>query len=240
MKFYSICFECSDLEPNNYVYSIGEVEADLIALCVCPYGHKIVMRIGYNLCDILYSSAVLAFVKDCLSESVMSFAASLERAYEMFTKVTLHKENISYDVIELYWKDLSKQSERQYGAFCTQFLKSFGEPWKTNQKMVEFRNKVIHKGYIASTKEVTEYAEYITESVYKILKHLHANYDNESTMHYFHEAKKNQDKIKELMTKHKAKVGGASTISLLNWNIMDMPEMKFSEAVEKMRKLQRI
>lgn len=240
MKHFSICFECSEQEPNNYVYSIGEVEADLIALCTCPFGHKTVVRIMHNLCDVLYTSAVYAFVKDCLSESVMSFAAALERAYEMFTKVTLYAEGMSYEQIDNFWKDLSRQSERQYGAFCTQFLKTFKQSWKVNQKMIEFRNKVVHKGHIASTQEVTEYAEFITESLYRILKYLHSNNNKESHDYYFHEVKKTTDKVKELLVKHNARVSSSSIISLLNWNIMDMPETTFSDAVSKMTQIQQI
>lgn len=240
MKHYSICFECSDLKPNNYVYSIGEVEADLVALCTCPFGHKTVIRITHNLCDVLYSSAVYAFIKDCLSESVMSFAAASERAYEMFTKVTLYAEGMAYEQIDDFWKELSKQSERQYGAFCTQFLKTFKESWKVNPRMIEFRNKVVHKGHIASTQEVTEYAEYITESIYKILKYLHLNHENESVEYYFHETEKTKTRVKELRIKYKARLGGNSIISLLNWDLKDMPEVTFSGAVSKMTKMQRI
>jgi hypothetical protein len=234
MKHYTICFECKNLSSNNYNYSIGEVDADLIAVCTCKHGHKTVVRITHNLCDVIYSSAVLAFVKDCLSESVMSFAASLERAFEMFTKITLFTEGIQYELVDEFWKEISKQSERQYGAFCSQYLKTFKEPWKANKKQIEFRNKVVHKGHIASQKEVTEYAEYITESLYKILKCLHSNFDNESTEYYFHEKLKTKDKVKELRIQHNAKVAGSSIISLLNWNVMDMPKTTFDEAVKKM------
>lgn len=240
MKHYSICFECSDLKPDNFVYSMGEVESDLVALCTCPFGHKTVVRITHNLCDVLYSSAVYAFTQDCLSESVMSFAAALERAYEMFTKVTLYSEGLKYDQIDEFWKELSSQSERQYGAFCTQYLKTIKEPWKIDSKMIQFRNKVVHKGHIASTNEVTKYANYITNELYKILKNLHENYQNESTEYYFHETAKTKVKVKELRIKHNAKLGGSSIISLLNWNVMDMPQVTFSEALRIMTKMQRI
>jgi hypothetical protein len=230
MKHYTYCFDCTDR-----VISIGEVEPDLIALCECPYGHKMVMKLGSHLCDTLYSSAVNAYIKECLSESVMSFAAALERAYEMFTKVTLNKEGVDYKEIELFWKELSRQSERQYGAFCTQFLKTHKHSWKANAKMIEFRNKVVHKGYIPSTAEVTEYAEYVTENLYKLLKHLNKHYEHESLMYYFHEAGKSQKKVLELVNKHNAKVVVTSGLSLLNWNVMDMPEVNFFEAVMKLK-----
>jgi hypothetical protein len=232
MKHYSICFECEN-------YSIGEVDSDLIAVCVCPKGHKTVMRIGSNLCDTLYSSAVNAYIKDCLSESVMSFAAALERSFEMFIKITLHCEGITFEEIDSFWKELSRQSERQYGAFCSQYLKTVKEPWKANQKMLEFRNKVVHKGYIASHKEVTEYAEYVTDMLYKILKHLHKNFENESMIHYFHEMNKSQKRLVELAKTHNAKVGTHS-FSLLNWTIKGMPEVKFTEAVIKMKNIGRM
>ncbi|WP_445711015.1 hypothetical protein [Flavobacterium sp.] len=42
------------------------------------------------------------------------------------------------------------------------------------------------------------------------------------------------------MTTHKARIGSSSIISLLNMNVMDMPEVRFSEAVKIMNKIQRI
>lgn len=230
MKTFSTCFVCQD-----HQFSIGEVDADLIAVCVCPYGHKTIVKLSTHLCDTLYSSAVYAFSRDCLSESVMSFAAALERSFEMFTKITLHKEGITFNEIDNFWKELSSQSERQYGAFCSQFLKVLNKPWKADQRMTEFRNKVVHKGYIASTEEVTNYAKYITETLYKILRHLHKHFEQECRDLYAHEFSKSLKKYFELMKLHNAKSASLHS-SLLHWAVDDDYEPNFLDAVQTMKR----
>jgi hypothetical protein len=42
----------------------------------------------------------------------------------MFTKVPLYAERLIYEQIDEFWKELSSQSERQYGVFCAQYLKT--------------------------------------------------------------------------------------------------------------------
>ncbi len=77
----------------------------------------------HNLFDVLYTSAVQSYLQGSFSESVMSFAASLERTYEMFIKVTLINEGVSLDDNDKFWKEVKNKSERQYGAFCLQYVK---------------------------------------------------------------------------------------------------------------------
>jgi len=237
MKHHTTCPECLDLR-RGFVPSVGEVRSDLLAICTCEYDHKTVVSIGHTHCDVLYTSAVHAFVKECLSESVMSFAASLERSYEMFIKVTLFSEGLSYEEIDVFWKEISSQSERQYGAFCTQYFKMKKEPWKTDHKMVSFRNNVIHKGHIASVKEVTIYAEYITRTLYKILKHLIENYFKEFGEFYNYEKTKTEEKLYELSREYNARVSTSMFSSLLNLNTVGMPEISFSKAVKTMKRMQ--
>ena len=102
MKLQVPCSQCLDINPKNYQYCVGEVNSNLVAVTVCPVGHKVISRIAHHLFDVLYSSGVNAFLKGCYSESVMSFAASLERAYELFTKVTLHIEGLEYNKIDTF------------------------------------------------------------------------------------------------------------------------------------------
>jgi len=240
MIHHTICSECLDLDPNNYQYSIGEVDADLVAVCTCPFGHKTVSRLMHNLFDVLFSSGVNAFLKGCYSESVMSFAASLERAYEMFTKVTLHVQGLEYDQIDLFWKEVASQSERQYGSFCTQYVKIIGEAWSTNKKMIEFRNKVIHKGYISTREEILIYGEFITETLYKILKPIHQNYLSEAQKFYLHQRVPIHPKANRLIKENNARRMDSSIVSLLNWDIIDMPKTTFEEAINTMRNVKTI
>ena len=94
MKHFTFCIDCNEENPELDVWAEGEVNSNLTALCVCPKGHKSVSGLMHNLFDVLYFSAVDSFLKGCYSESVMSFAASLERTYEMFIKVSMFKEGL--------------------------------------------------------------------------------------------------------------------------------------------------
>jgi hypothetical protein len=241
MKHHVPCSQCLDIDPNNYQYCVGEVNADLVVVSICPVGHKVISRIAHHLFDVLYSSGVNAFLKGCYSESVMSFAASLERAYELFTKVTLHIEGIEYDKIDIFWKEIASQSERQYGAFCSQYLKFKKEAWTINMDMVKFRNKVIHKGHIATREEILIYGEFITKTLYMILKPIHENHSREAGGFYFHQRIPIHPKANKLMKEHNINIRmDAGICSLLNWDQMDMPETTFEKAVYVMSRVQTI
>ena len=235
MKHYIDCCECEKENPNSISWAVGEINSDLVALCVCPKGHKTVSGLMHNLFDVLYSSAVDSFIKECYSESVMSFAASLERTYEMFIKVILKHDGIPFNKIEEFWKEIKTHSERQYGAFCVQFLKATGEEWRLDQKQVRFRNNVIHQGYIATSREVKYYAEYITENLVRILKILHDDYSIESRDLYIYQKGKVHGAIKKMMEENNAKVISTSHPSLLKWNYGEMVDVNFENALKTMK-----
>jgi len=52
-------------------------------------GTMIITSLMHDLFDVLYISAIDSYLKDCYSESVLSFTSSLERLYEYFVKVSL-------------------------------------------------------------------------------------------------------------------------------------------------------
>ena len=164
-----ICFECGIGSDVRYP---ADVDSNLFAQVQCPKGHKQVDGLKSFLHEALFHSAIQSFVAGYYSESVLSFNASLERAYEHFVRVSLLQEGLPPDQTDIYWKELSKQSERQYGAFCTQYYKVNAVPWGMNTKIVAFRNQVVHQGLIATRDEVAEYAEHVTKCHLKILKAL--------------------------------------------------------------------
>ena len=75
---------------------------------------------------------------------------------------------INEDYFKNSWKQVKNQSERQIGAFLFAYLILIGEAYSINTKMSEFRNKVIHKGYTPTDKEVAEYANYVLFEINKI------------------------------------------------------------------------
>ncbi|NOQ28334.1 MAG: hypothetical protein GQ564_23475 [Bacteroidales bacterium] len=239
MKHITFCTECLEENPNSVILAEGEINSDLVAVCTCFKGHKSVLGLLHDLFDVLYFSAVDSFIKGCFSESVMSFAASLERTYEMFIKVTLLKDELSFDIIDNFWKELKNQSERQYGAFCMQYSRITGKTWRIDSNQVSFRNMVIHKGHIATSDEVRKYAEYTTSCQSKILQILQSDYEDECTRFYFNQKKLARPRINELMKKHNAKFAGMALPSLLNWNKLDKDGVTFSEALDNMYQIQK-
>lgn len=239
MKHYTICEECQKTEPGKLVWAQGELDSDLVVLCICPKGHKIVSGLYNELWDILYFSAMDSFTKGFYSESVMTFTSSLERVYEVFVKATLLKEGVEISTILNFWKEIKNQSERQYGAFCLQYVKVTGNAWRIDNKYINFRNKVIHQGHIATYTEVFEYAEYLTLCQTKILYLLHQNYRNECRKISNHKKVLLKEKILRLIAEHKTFFAQTTRTSLLDWHNMDMKIVTFTDALESMLETQK-
>lgn len=200
MKHYTYCYQCNEEDRGDSI-AIGEINSNLIAICECKNGHRFISGLMHELFDILYLSALDSFFNGSYSESVMSFTASLERTYEFFIKVTMLKEEITLESIDSFWKELKNQSERQIGAFCSQYLKVSKTSWHLNTDMVSFRNNVIHKGYIATSDEVKKYANYTTSLQMTILNILKSEFSEECTKLYFHQKEVNSSSTKELQKK---------------------------------------
>lgn len=238
MLHYTLCVDCDIENPTENVWAKGEIHSDLFAICYCPKGHITISSLMTELFDVLYKSAVDSYMKKCLSESVMSFAASLERAYELFTKIVLLRQSLSFDEIEDFWKEIRNQSERQYGAFCFCYLNLSKQTWRSDQKMVEFRNKVVHKGHIATSEEVKLFAEYVTSCLTEIIKIIKLNFDAERSKLYFLQKKANKSAIAKMMDKHpSAKYAASGNPSLLKWNYGEYENTTFEEALETAKRL---
>lgn len=232
MLHYTLCVDCDIVNSKNIVWANGEIHSDLFAICTCPNGHITIAGLMTELFDVLYKSAVDSFMKKCLSESVMSFAASLERAYELFTKIVLLRQSFSFDEIENYWKEIKNQSERQYGAFCFCYLYVTKQSWHSESKMIEFRNKVVHKGYIATSEEVQIYARYITNSLTTIIRIIKKSFDSERSKLYFLQKESTKPAITKIMKKYpSAKFAASGNPSLLKWNYSEYESTTFEESL---------
>lgn len=233
MKHYTFCSICQKENPGTLTWAVGEIQSSLVAICICPKGHKIISGLMHDLMDVLYTSGVHAYLNDCFSESVMSFAVSLEQSYAIFIKADLLKKGISLESIDELWKEIGNQSERLYGAFCSHYLRITSGSWKANQRMIKFRNKVIHKGYIATSKESTKFAEYITECHFKILSILKKDFAEECTKIYFHQQEQNSTIIDTIMKDNPEAFFVATAYpSLLKWNHSEINNLSFASALQ--------
>jgi hypothetical protein len=239
MKHYSMCIECNELKVPGVVWAAGELTNDLYAICICPHGHKSLSGLMHHVPDVLFMSAVRAFRSECYSESILSFTVAFERTCELFFKAFCLKQGANIDLIEQMWKELENQSERQYGSFCIAYCITAGNAWKANANQVKFRNRVVHKGYIATKLEATTYASYITTNIDLLITLLHKKFDKECTEIYFDSKNKNRIKLQKIIDKTpNLKFSATSFPSLLGWNHGDRQSVSFADVLQTASELE--
>jgi hypothetical protein len=78
------------------------------------------------------------------------------------------------------WKLVSSQSERQFGAFVFLHAALVGTaPEVLSMKQREFRNDVIHKGYIPARAEALDYGERVRHLIETGIRTIHAKFPKE-------------------------------------------------------------
>jgi hypothetical protein len=149
----------------------------------CKQGHKIVAVLQNPKYELLFDLGGLALLDGYTREAVSSFAVALERFYEFCIKLFFIDLKIDQSTYKEYWKNVSNQTERQFGCFNTAYLTLFKKnPVLLSNSDVEFRNRVTHKGYIPSVKEVFEYGNTVGASIQIITKEFIA-YSKDVFMH---------------------------------------------------------
>ncbi len=153
----------------------------------CPNGHAVRQIIANPKFELLFESGVRALQDGYFREAVSSFASALERFYEFLMQSHFVDEN-SHKLPETFsatWKTLSKQSERQIGAFSMLYLLEFGTPaplidvkFVRSLKVdlgvdgndpVNFRNIVVHQGYVPKREQAIAYGEIVNRYVHDML-----------------------------------------------------------------------
>ena len=135
--------------------------------------------------EVLFDIAMNAVRDGYAREAVSSFASSLERFYEFFTRYCAYYQKTDLNEFEKVWKSVSNQSERQLGAYIFVYLIKYNSaPKLLSQNMVTFRNKVIHKGYIPTLSEAIEFGEAVHCSIMNVIAKLEADEDEQLSEFY--------------------------------------------------------
>lgn len=143
----------------------------------CPKGHEYSVVLNAAKYEILFDVGMNALNDGYTRESVSSFASSLERFYEFFIKFQVLNCGSSQELADKAWKTVSNQSERQLGAFTYLYLFNFGDlPPELGNDDRGFRNKVVHKGYIPSTKEALEFGRVVYNHIIAVIAKLEEKY----------------------------------------------------------------
>jgi hypothetical protein len=167
------CLKCREEKTEQQYWVKGaELLNDQTFHLECPLGHKSVFIFNAPKFELLFDMGASALLDSFGREAVSSFAAAQERFHEFGIKVFLMKQNVSKEQLLTTWKLVANQSERQLGAYYFLYLLQFNTPPPTRPNRVEFRNKVIHKGYVPTLAEAINYAEYIYDYIVDTLKAL--------------------------------------------------------------------
>ncbi|TWD47912.1 hypothetical protein FB480_1101 [Agrobacterium vitis] len=177
MESIVTCMECfvQDGVPNMMSTQMGRVEDSRVIEYICPKGHRTVTIIQQEKFELLSEMAIKAIVDGYYRDAVASFSGALERLYEFFTKITCRKRGIKNDEFSKFWNPLSKQSERQLGAFATAFLiETEATPKLLANNQTTLRNEVIHKGKFPTREETIRFGQAVADCAHPILEKLRA------------------------------------------------------------------
>lgn len=181
MKLYVPCIKCAfpdipEKKPTLHLYPAQIPDGGVLEL-TCACGHPTSVILANPKYQLLYLSGASALLDGYPREAVASFAASVERFYEFAAKCLLIAGGVQVTLIDEAWKTISKQSERQLGAFRILHLLTFKECAAHLEKRTEFRNRVVHNGMFPSQEEAIEYGEACLRHIDEIWKKLKTHSD---------------------------------------------------------------
>ncbi|MBC6988579.1 hypothetical protein H9I52_02735 [Hymenobacter sp. BT491] len=167
--------------PNHIKVPLQD---DNVYALTCSQGHESLIILRNPKCEWLFESGILALKDGYYREAVTSFAASLERFYEyLITALTITERKADPEGFQRVWKSMVNQSERQIGAVNFLFFKCLGKPMSSLDKAfldthglslgkrepVNFRNVVVHQGFIPDRQAAIHYGEAIYKYIRQVL-----------------------------------------------------------------------
>lgn len=171
MKFPFQCNspDCRALNPLEY--SEEDLYRYRCAACETKNAHAL----RQEKFEVLLDFGSMAFLDGYHREAVADFATALERFFEFFTKAVFRERGLGPEAVGETWKVMSRQTERQLGAFATAYLQATGRApsfLDPNRLRVGFRNDVVHKGLMPSREQALAYAETVHGLIQRLLGEL--------------------------------------------------------------------
>ncbi|HYX72383.1 MAG TPA: hypothetical protein VE732_06405 [Nitrososphaera sp.] len=170
------CGQCSGELSSQDDALIIEITDSNHYQATCPQGHLATISIQANKFEILFEMGAVALLEGYYREAVANLAGALERFMEFYVSVMMIKAGINEKEFNETWKLVSNQSERQLGAFAFVYLNENKQPPKyLSNNAINFRNNVIHKGYIPTYQEVCKYGQAVLSFIDPIFEGLKNN-----------------------------------------------------------------
>jgi polyhydroxyalkanoate synthesis regulator phasin len=157
------CFKANGTPSDSYARA--EIRDDGRYVSTCDAGHTTVTILQQRHFEILFEIGVHAILDGYYRESVSSFASILERFYEWAIEVIVASV-VPKELFDECWKVVSRQSERQFGAFIFLWSLQFGVmPKLLSRPMIELRNAVVHNGKIPTRDEALKFGQAVLEII---------------------------------------------------------------------------
>ncbi len=171
MKFPFHCnYErCGVLNPLDYI------EQNLYRYKCVVCGRKNAHAMSRERFEVLFDFGTLALLDGYYREAVADFATALERFFEFFVRTVFREQGLPDETVEETWKLMSRQSERQLGAFTALYLLiTHRSPdfLSSERLQASFRNSVVHRGRMPSREETAGYAETVHALIRRLLGEL--------------------------------------------------------------------
>ncbi len=179
MRIKLICPECAQATEGFGSYFVETIREDGFYTGKCPNGHDLFLATQTLKHEMLFEIAVNAISDGYYREAVMSFAASMERYFEFAIRV-IASATVPLTAIDNAWKIVSKQSERQLGAYVFVYVLEYKEhPVILSNTMTEIRNNVAHKGSIPERGKAIAFGNAVYEIIQKGVQQLRATKQRE-------------------------------------------------------------
>ncbi len=230
MQIFAACMECQkELGHPSFEPFFVPYYEDRIAEIKCSRGHRSVHVIQSQKFEVLLESGADALSAGFTLEACASFSAALERLHEFAVNVLAIHNKITEDTYRDMFKEMSRQSERQLGAFLVLFAMQFGSAYKPNGKIVEFRNSVIHKGFIPTPEKAFDFCSKVYTEVVKITEFLLDTVPESVDLVV-------STDLKERYSKIDADLPKATNSGVMFFNLIATPKIQsFEEALTKYR-----
>jgi hypothetical protein len=213
VKVLLVCLECLN-ESGLYDFQpiVVNVNDERYFIMTCPKGHQTLTFIQQPKYKVLFELGMNALVDGYPREAVTSFASCLENFYEFcINQVALHK-GVNQTSLSNAWNSMAKQSERQLGAFVMLSLSHFGSsPTLLNNNSRNFRNRVVHQGYIPELDEALGFGNDIVACVAANLRDMQSHFGDDLDIIFTNE-------FLDRVSKQKQKVTTQFIPTTINWS----------------------
>lgn len=180
MKHITLCMECiREHGEQGRETIVANYFEDAVSYVTCSKNHKSAVVLQSFKFEILLESAAYSLLDGYTLEAASSLSAAYERTFEFALNVMAKVAGIDKDAYSQTFKQMSKKSEQQIGAFLVLYASTFRKPYKVLSEISEFRNKVIHQGKVSTPQEVEDFGNKVYNEILFISKGLFDNFPSQ-------------------------------------------------------------